>query len=362
MKDLGGFGGTQAASVNGLNENGEVVGGSYLPGDVQIHPFLWDGKKLIDLTAPPFGGPGPGEASWINEAGEVVGTASLPTACPGGKGDITHAFLWREGAITDLGSFSATPNSEAVFINSKSQVVGMSFSCDTFTASAFLWEQGSIIDLNTLIPPDSEFQLVWAGYIADNGEIGAFGNLANGDTHAVLLLPCDENHPNLEGCDYSVVDASAMLNVVPPSAPVSQAAPHQSRSESPGEFNPVLRFGRHPGPRNRVFLPQTPTPISNSQPEAPTSEVKCPGGVAESNSADQVVDSSSLFLRGDCIENSGKLTGSCVTRVGVGPSGCEVSSGRCQRGATAKSPGVLECCGLIGCVKFTVDLATGCSP
>lgn len=207
MKDLGGFGGTQAASVNGLNEKGEVVGGSYLPGDVQIHPFLWDGSKLIDLTAPPFGGSGDGEASWINDAGEVVGVASLPAPCPGGTGYMQHAFLWRNGTVTDLDALSTTSASEAVFINSKSQIVGMSFACDSLTSSAFLWEQGSIVDLNTLISSDSDFQLVWAGYISDNGEIGAFGNLSNGDTHAVLLIPCDENHPGIEGCDYSMTGA-----------------------------------------------------------------------------------------------------------------------------------------------------------
>ena len=238
MKDLGSFGGTQTASVNGLNERGEVVGGLLLPGNQINHPFLWDGAKLVDLIAPPFGGPGPGEASWINETGEVVGGASLPTLCPNEPRYIQHAFLWRNGTITDLGALTATPNSAAVFINSKSHVVGMSFSCDQLSASAFLWEQGSIVDLNTLIPPDSEFQLFWAGYIADNGEIGAFGNLSNGDTHAVLLIPCDENHPGVEGCDYRMVDASAATFVPPRLRPASGDMPLAVRSHR----NNRLRF------------------------------------------------------------------------------------------------------------------------
>jgi hypothetical protein len=37
--------------------------------------------------------------------------------------------------------------------------------------------------------------------INDRGEITAQGLLANGDQHAVLLIPCDENHPGVEGCD-----------------------------------------------------------------------------------------------------------------------------------------------------------------
>ena len=49
MKDLGNFGGAQAA-VNGLNSRGEVTGWLTLAGEQIYHAFLWDGDKLIDLT------------------------------------------------------------------------------------------------------------------------------------------------------------------------------------------------------------------------------------------------------------------------------------------------------------------------
>src|SRR5215469_1953885 len=46
MKDLGSLGGTSTASVNALNERGEVVGGALLAGDQLNHPFLWNGREM----------------------------------------------------------------------------------------------------------------------------------------------------------------------------------------------------------------------------------------------------------------------------------------------------------------------------
>jgi hypothetical protein len=50
----------------------------------------------------------------------------------------------------------------------------------------------------------------------DHGEIAGEGPDANGNNHAVLLIPCDENHAGVEGCDYSLVDASAAVSQTSP--------------------------------------------------------------------------------------------------------------------------------------------------
>ena len=210
MKDLGSFGGAATASVNGLNERGEVVGGLDLPGDQNLHPFLWNGEKLIDLTAPPFAESGHGEAAWINEAGEVVGGADIPVPCSGSPRLVPRAFLWKNGVMRDLGTLAGTPASAANFINSKTQIVGFSFACDFSASTAFLWEEGSIVDLNTLVSPNSPFYLYWAGFIDDRGEIGGFAALPNGDSHAVLLVPCNENEASTEGCEGDTEDGIAV--------------------------------------------------------------------------------------------------------------------------------------------------------
>src|SRR5438876_442379 len=83
MLDLGSLGGTQAVPAGGidgalegqraLNNRGQVAGGSTLDGDSTVHPFLWDGAKLLDLGT--LGGSF-GLARAINDAGDVAGAAT----------------------------------------------------------------------------------------------------------------------------------------------------------------------------------------------------------------------------------------------------------------------------------------------
>jgi probable HAF family extracellular repeat protein len=204
MQDLGSFGGTAVINLNGLNQRGQVVGSLTLPGDATWHPFLWDGKKLIDLGT--FGGD-QDYGNWINDAGEVVGQGAFP-------GDQEfHGFLWKKGRKTDLGLLPGDFFSDTSAINSRSQIVGISG--NSTSASAVLWENGQIVDLNNLVAPGLGLMLYWALYINDRGEITALGVDSIGNNHDVLLIPCDEMHSGIEGCDYSLVDASAPPSVRP---------------------------------------------------------------------------------------------------------------------------------------------------
>jgi probable HAF family extracellular repeat protein len=263
MKDLGNFGGTNSflgpQFVQALNNRGQVVGIMALAGDQVNHAFFWDGEKLSDLGT--FGGSG-SIATGINDAGTVVGYAFLP-------GDrIKHAFLWRNGAMTDLGTVLGDPCSFAFNINSGGQIVGGSQSpdgaggCINDFVHATLWENGeSGVDLNTLIPPGSDLQLTVVDWINDRGEIVGLGhdpscpNGDNCDGHAYVLIPCDENHPNIESCDYSLVAATPPDRVEPSqntqlSDPVSPAK--LSPAEMMTRFRSLVarRFGTpQPSPR-----------------------------------------------------------------------------------------------------------------
>ncbi len=202
MRDLGTIGGTAVYLVNGLNNRGQIVGGMNVAGDQSFHPFLWDGSALRDLGT--FGGDW-GSADSINEFGDVVGWTLMA------GNQASHAFLWRKGVLTDLGTVNGDPSSTAFVVNSERQVVGATQDDNFAYVHAFLWEKGSITDLNTLIPADSGVQLMAAVGLNERGEIVAQGVLSDGDLHAFLLIPCDENHAGVEGCDYSLVDADAAI-------------------------------------------------------------------------------------------------------------------------------------------------------
>jgi probable HAF family extracellular repeat protein len=207
MTDLGTLGGTLSGSfvgniLCGINNRGQVVGASNLAGDLVVHPFLWSktrGLQDLGTLGGTFGHP-----DWINDAGEVVGYATT-------AGDLVgHAFLWRRGVMTDLGTIGTDPQSEGESINSNGQVVGVTFDNDGNDLHGFLWEdEGPIVNLNTLVSLGSSVTVLGALNINDRGEIAAGGVLPNGDVRAVLLIPCDENHPDVEGCDYNLVDNSA---------------------------------------------------------------------------------------------------------------------------------------------------------
>ena len=217
MRDVGGFGGSCTYAF-AINDNGQVVGFSNVAGDTGRRAFLWQNGLFRDLGGS-LGGLSTG-ANAINEKGETVGYAGL-------AGDTyTHAVFWKKpGQLIDLGTVGSDLCSFAWAINSKSQILGESDSADCVYydgASPFLWEHGSLVDLNNLIPPNSPMQVVYAYTINDRGEIAGNGWDANGNEHSIRLIPCDDEHPDVDGCDYSLVDSRSELT--PPTASASLAA------------------------------------------------------------------------------------------------------------------------------------------
>jgi probable HAF family extracellular repeat protein len=204
VKELDTFGSDPDGWAFGINENGQVVGASGVcaPLNPQTgvyiqsrHALLWDKRKPIYLGS--LGGTGalgPGNfASEINNRGQVVGASDLP-------GDKTyHGFLWSEKTgILDLGTLLGDAASSALGINDDGNVVGVSLDAD-FNPRAFLRREGRMIDLNQLAP-DSPLYLLIAHGINSSGEIIGFGVNSIGDVHAYLAIPCDRDDPDAQSC------------------------------------------------------------------------------------------------------------------------------------------------------------------
>jgi uncharacterized membrane protein len=196
------FGGTYG-TVTWLNNRGQVTGTMNLAGDRSWRSFLWDRGVVRDLGT--LGGVMT-TSSWMNDTGSIVGKSDVTEvcqACTTGNGlQLHHPFLWKNGHMKDLGLLPGDNVGTAYSVNRSDQIVGRSLvctlvepndSCSGAGYHAFLWEQGSLADLQTLVLPGAGMTVDDAIDINDRGEIAGSGLLPNGDRHALLLVPVDQD-------------------------------------------------------------------------------------------------------------------------------------------------------------------------
>jgi probable HAF family extracellular repeat protein len=106
-----------------INSRGQVTGQASTPGDTTLHTFLWQKGVMTDLGEIPgdFGS----IAFGLNDAGQVVG-GSFDQNLNG------RAFLWQDGGMTDINSL-VKPGSTSLYlifgndINSRGEIAAYAF-------------------------------------------------------------------------------------------------------------------------------------------------------------------------------------------------------------------------------------------
>jgi probable HAF family extracellular repeat protein len=187
MIDLGSYGG-DISGVWDVNNKGQVVGYMFYPGDQTWRALFSDNGVLIDPGD--LGGQG-SYLGWLNDAGDAAVGSFLSDHVT------VHTTLWSKGQLSDIGSVGHDMCAQAIGINSRLQIVGLSEdrqpSCvGSFDSDArgFLWEGGGpMVDLNPLIENPSGLHVYQGLYISDSGQIYAQAVDAQSNNHVVLLVP-----------------------------------------------------------------------------------------------------------------------------------------------------------------------------
>jgi probable HAF family extracellular repeat protein len=163
----------------GINSSGHVTGTAYNESYSTAHAFFYDGVTTTDLGS--LGGVGCSPLA-LNDQDTLVGYVSISSTSD-------HAFRYTSGTATDLGTLGGH-YSYALAINNSNTIVGGSFSDSKDSIyHAFIWANGAMTDLNTLLDQTGAgWTLIEARAINDAGQIAGVGNFG-GANHAFRLTP-----------------------------------------------------------------------------------------------------------------------------------------------------------------------------
>lgn len=201
VRELPPYTGDQDGAATAINQEGQVVGISGLCGgaigaDTAEHMVIWQDGKVL-RTIPTLGGSYWNTPMDINDLGEVIGFSD--TAGDGVGAPNFQAFLWsaapfncngtETSGICDLGVLQGDALSEALGINNRGQVVGISLGSTPF-GQAFIYQDGMLTNLNSLVVKGTTLFLTDAQDINDEGVItGQAYDPNSGVIKAFMAIP-----------------------------------------------------------------------------------------------------------------------------------------------------------------------------
>jgi probable HAF family extracellular repeat protein len=187
--DLGTLGGPNSfyfsqPVVESVNNRGTVVGAAdtslpdpYAPNCdtpdcLILHAFEWRNGSLTDLGTLPYGHSS--TAFWVSDTRLIMGGSENGEMDPITGIPENIAVVWNRGEITSLGTLGGS-FSFGNAMNNRGQVVGIALNAIPDPLSfvglgtqtrAFLWQDGQMQDLGTLGGPDS-----WGAFVNERGQV-----------------------------------------------------------------------------------------------------------------------------------------------------------------------------------------------
>ena len=150
-----------------------------------FHSFEWSKGALTDLSVLPGGYSSC--ATWISGNGLITGMSTTGDFDPFMGGPASHAVLWKDGEIVDVGTFGGA-ESLALGVNTKGQVAGSATNTIPDDVSgfgtqlrAFRWQNGLLQDLGTLGGSNA-----FATSINESGEVAGCANTDSINQNAFL--------------------------------------------------------------------------------------------------------------------------------------------------------------------------------
>lgn len=166
VAQLGTLGGATSAA-HGINSNDQVTGTSSTATPFISHAFRWKGGVLTDLGSLGTGSNAFSQGVAINEAGQVAGNTGF-----GADGE--HAFVWTKAGMKDLGVLPGMSYTEAHAINTAGHVVGTA-SMSGVVTRGFLYRDGALLDLQ----PDEPSPATQAFGLNDADQVVGVASLAS---------------------------------------------------------------------------------------------------------------------------------------------------------------------------------------
>lgn len=185
--DLGTFGGPYSVAAS-INSSGVIVGSADTP--QSTHAFRYANGTMTDL------GSLDGRVSYamdINDLGTIVGYSTVGGVTNSGY---EHAFRYQAGVMVDLGTLApgSSGSSEANAINSFGVIVGTSdaWGGSAWTQHAYIYRDGVMTDLSPFLAAVGLGGLSIAQDINDNGDIVGYALDASGNGHGFVLFAVPE--------------------------------------------------------------------------------------------------------------------------------------------------------------------------